>query len=87
LYIESNYGIIFLYNRVLLFRSADDDVYISAEHQTLCAQTLLSVLQQPFAVNADDIESIKVNCALQNVILVPQITLSYLHSTLIFNYC
>ena len=45
------------------FRSSDD-FYISCEHQTLCAQTLLSVLQQPFTLNPDNVTFDKVNIAL-----------------------
>jgi len=42
-------------------RSADDDCYLSLEHQTLCAQSLLSVLQQSSSVvHADDLTVCKV---------------------------
>ena len=45
----------------VVFRSADDDVYMSSEHQTRCAQTFLIVLQQPFTANADDLNFSKVH--------------------------
>jgi len=46
---------------LFFFRSTGDDVYISVEHQTLCAQTFLYVLQQPFLVSADDQSFCKVD--------------------------
>ena len=48
-------------------RSAEHELYISSEHQTLCGQTLLSILQQPFAVNSADLTFNKVNFAFQNM--------------------